>query len=195
MFQRTKICSGLLIAFGSSLLTVAPGAFAQDTTVQRVEITGSAIRRVDAETAVPVTVIKADELKAQGITSTEQILASITASQVSTTTAQVVGNNNGAASFADIHALGANKTLVLLNGHRLANNAFNGGAADLNMIPFAAVERVEVLRDGASSLYGTDAIAGVINFITRRDFNGGNISIGMLAPVPACVCPARCGPA
>jgi iron complex outermembrane receptor protein len=182
MFQRTKICSGLLIAFGSSLLTVAPGAFAQDTTVQRVEITGSAIRRVDAETAVPVTVIKADELKAQGITSTEQILASITASQVSTTTAQVVGNNNGAASFADIHALGANKTLVLLNGHRLANNAFNGGAADLNMIPFAAVERVEVLRDGASSLYGTDAIAGVINFITRRDFNGGNISIGLDAP-------------
>ncbi|MFL6678564.1 MAG: TonB-dependent receptor domain-containing protein [Burkholderiaceae bacterium] len=182
MFQRTKICSGLLIAFGSSLLTVAPGAFAQDTTVQRVEITGSAIRRVDAETAVPVTVIKADELRAQGITSTEQILASISASQVQTTTAQVVGNNNGAGSFADIHALGSNKTLVLLNGHRLVNNAFNGAAPDLNMIPFAAVERVEVLRDGASSLYGTDAIAGVINFITRRDFNGGNIAIGMDAP-------------
>ncbi len=182
MFQRTKICSGLLIAFGSSLLTVAPGAFAQDTTVQRVEITGSAIRRVDAETAVPVTVIKADDLKAQGITSTEQILASITASQVSTTTSQVVGNNNGGGSFADIHGLGSNKTLVLLNGHRLANNAFNGGAPDLNMIPFAAVDRVEVLRDGASSLYGTDAIAGVINFITKRDFNGGNISIGMDAP-------------
>jgi iron complex outermembrane receptor protein len=182
MFQRTKICSGLLIAFGSSLLTVAPGAFAQDTTVQRVEITGSAIRRVDAETAVPVTVIKADELKAQGITSTEQILASISASQVSTTTSQVVGNNNGGGSFADIHGIGSNKTLVLLNGHRLVNNAFNGGAPDLNMIPFAAVERVEVLRDGASSLYGTDAIAGVINFITRRDFNGGNISIGLDAP-------------
>ena len=182
MFQRTKICSGLLIAFGSSLLTVAPGAFAQDTTVQRVEITGSAIRRVDAETAVPVTVIKADELRAQGITSTEQILASISAAQVSTSTSQVVGNNNGGASFADIHALGSNKTLVLLNGHRLANNAFNGGAPDLNMIPFAAVDRVEVLRDGASSLYGTDAIAGVINFITKRDFNGGNISIGMDAP-------------
>jgi len=182
MFQRTKICSGLLIAFGSSLLTVAPGAFAQDTTVQRVEITGSAIRRVDAETAVPVTVIKADELKAQGITSTEQILASISASQVSTTTSQVVGNNNGGGSFADIHGIGSNKTLVLLNGHRLANNAFNGGAPDLNMIPFAAVERVEVLRDGASSLYGTDAIAGVINFITRRDFNGGNISIGLDSP-------------
>ena len=182
MFQRTKICSGLLIAFGSSLLTVAPGAFAQDTTVQRVEITGSAIRRVDAETAVPVTVIKADDLKAQGITSAEQILASITASQVSTTTSQVVGNNNGGGSFADIHGIGANKTLVLLNGHRLANNAFNGGAPDLNMIPFAAVDRVEVLRDGASSLYGTDAIAGVINFITKRDYSGGQISVGVDSP-------------
>ena len=182
MFQRTKICSGLLIAFGSSLLAVAPGAFAQDTTVQRVEITGSAIRRVDAETAVPVTVIKADDLKAQGITSTEQILASITASQVTTSTSQIVGASSGGASFADIHSLGDRKTLVLLNGHRLANNAFDGGAPDLNMIPFAAIDRVEVLRDGASSLYGTDAIAGVINFITRRDFNGGNISIGMDAP-------------
>jgi iron complex outermembrane recepter protein len=182
MFQRTKICSGLLLAFGSGLLSVAPGAFAQDTTVQRVEITGSAIRRVDAETAVPVTVIKADELKAQGITSTEQILASISAAQVTTTTAQVVGNNNGGGSFADIHGLGSNKTLVLLNGHRLVNNAFNGGAPDLNMIPFAAVDRVEVLRDGASSLYGTDAIAGVINFITKRDFNGGNISTSVDVP-------------
>ena len=62
MFQRTKICTGLLMAFGTGLLAVAPGAFAQDTTVQRVEITGSAIRRVDAETAVPVTVIKADDV-------------------------------------------------------------------------------------------------------------------------------------
>src|SRR5664279_5107088 len=109
MFQRTKICSGLLIAFGSTLLTVAPGAFAQDTTVQRVEITGSAIRRVDAETAVPVTVIKADDLKAQGITSVEQILGSISASQVSTSTSQIVGASSGGASFADIHGIGANK--------------------------------------------------------------------------------------
>ena len=74
MFQRTKICSGLLLAFGSWLLTVAPGAFAQDTTVQRVEITGSSIKRVDAETSVPVTVIKADELKKAGVTSVEQVL-------------------------------------------------------------------------------------------------------------------------
>ena len=72
MFQRTKICSGLLLAFGGAMLSVAPGAFAQDTTVQRVEITGSSIKRVDAETSVPVTVITADELKKAGVTSVEQ---------------------------------------------------------------------------------------------------------------------------
>ena len=182
MFKRSKICSALVLAFGGGLLAATPASFAQDTTVQRVEITGSAIRRVDAETAVPVTVIKVDELKAQGITSVEQILASITASQVSNTTAQIVGSSSAGASFADIHGLGPNKTLVLLNGHRLANNAFNGGAPDLNMVPFAAVERVEVLRDGASSLYGTDAIAGVINFITKRDYNGGQLAIGVDSP-------------
>ncbi|WP_163447030.1 TonB-dependent receptor plug domain-containing protein, partial [Escherichia coli] len=76
-----------------------------------------------------------------------------------------VGSATGGASFADLRGIGANKTLVLLNGRRLANNAIDGSAVDLNTIPFAAIDRVEVLRDGASALYGTDAIGGVINFI------------------------------
>ena len=182
MFQRTKICSGLLLAFGSSLLTIAPGAFAQDTTVQRVEITGSSIKRVDAETSVPVTVIQADDLKKQGVTTVEEILQNISAAQVQQTSAQAVGSSTGGASFADLRGLGANKTLVLLNGRRIANQALDSSAPDLNMIPFAAIQRVEVLRDGASSLYGTDAISGVINFITRRDYRGGSISLGVDAP-------------
>ena len=178
MFQRTKICTGLLIAFGSV------GVFAQDATqqIQRVEITGSSIKRIDAETSVPVTVIKADELKKAGVTSVEQALQSISAVQTSATTSQVVGSGSAGASFADARGIGQNKTLVLLNGRRLANNAIDGSAPDLNMIPFAAIERVEVLRDGASSLYGTDAIGGVINFITRRDYHGGVITLGVDAP-------------
>ena len=182
MFQRTKICSGLLLAFGGSLLTIAPGAFAQDSTVQRVEITGSSIKRIDAETSEPVTVIKADDLKKQGVTTVEQIMQSVSAMQVQQTSAQSVGAGTGGASFADIRGLGANKTLVLLNGRRIANNAFNSSAPDLNTIPFAAIERVEVLRDGASALYGTDAIAGVINFITRKDYQGGTLTLGVDAP-------------
>ena len=182
MFQRTKICSGLLLAFGSSLLTIAPGAFAQDTTVQRVEITGSSIKRIDAETSEPVTVIKADDLKKQGVTTVEQIMQSVSSMQIQQTSAQSVGAGTGGASFADMRGLGQNKTLVLLNGRRIANSAFDSSAPDLNTIPFAAIERVEILRDGASALYGTDAIAGVINFITRKDYRGGTITVGVDAP-------------
>ena len=182
MFQRTKICSGLLLAFGSSLLAVAPGAFAQDTTVQRVEITGSSIKRVDAETSEPVTVIKADDLKKQGVTTVEQIMQNVSAMQVQQTSAQAVGAGTGGGSFADLRGLGANKTLVLLNGRRIASSAFDSSAPDINLIPFAAIERVEVLRDGASALYGTDAISGVINFITRKDYRGGTLTLGVDAP-------------
>jgi iron complex outermembrane receptor protein len=182
MFQRTKICSGLLLAFGSGLLSIAPGAFAQDTTIQRVEITGSSIKRVDAETAVPVTVISADQLKKAGVTSVEQVLQNISSVQVSLTSAQAVGSGSGGGSYADMRGLGPNKTLVLLNGRRLANSAFTASEPDINTIPFASIDRVEVLRDGASALYGTDAIAGVINFITKKDYRGGTLTLGLDSP-------------
>ena len=108
------------------------------------------------------------------------VLTTLTASQASLGTSQAVGASTGGASFADLRGVGANKTLVLLNGRRIANNAFDGSAPDLNMIPFAAIERIEVLRDGASALYGTDAIGGVINFITRKEYQGGKgISLEM----------------
>ena len=180
MFQKTKLNRCLAIAFGSAVMLSAP-ALAQDAT-QRVEITGSAIKRIDAETSVPVTVVKMEDLKAQGVISVEQIMASLSAVQMTQGSSQQVGAGTGGAAFADLRGVGPSKTLVLLNGRRIANNAIDGSAPDLNMIPFAALERVEVLRDGASSLYGTDAIGGVINFITRRDFQGGSITIGVDIP-------------
>jgi iron complex outermembrane recepter protein len=179
--KPTTLSRGLAIAFGGSLALGALPALAQSS--QRIEITGSAIKRIDAETAVPVTVLKVDELKAQGITTVEQIMSSLSAVQLQTGSSQQVGSGTGGAAFADLRGIGNSKTLVLLNGRRIANNAIDGSAPDLNMIPFAAIERVEVLRDGASSLYGTDAIGGVINFITRKDFTGGAITIG--ADIPA----------
>ncbi|SEL29819.1 iron complex outermembrane recepter protein [Roseateles sp. YR242] len=153
-----------------------------DQTLERVVVTGSAIKRLDAETSVPVTTFKMTELREQGLTTVEQILSTLTASQSSMGTSQSVGSSTGGASFADMRGIGANKTLVLLNGRRIANNAFDGSAPDLNMIPLAAIERIEVLRDGASSLYGTDAIGGVINFITKNNYTGGTISAGFDAP-------------
>lgn len=183
MFKHTKLCSGLALAFGA--MAIAPGfAFAQAApALQRVEVTGSAIKRIDAETAVPITIVKMDDLKKQGISTVEQILSSLSVVQASTGTSQVIGSGTGGASFADVRGIGSNKTLILLNGRRVANNSINGAAPDMNMIPFAAIERVEVLRDGASALYGTDAIGGVINFITRTDWSGLSITVGADRPV------------
>ncbi len=181
MFKKTRVSTAVLVAIGGSLGLATLPALAQQA-VERIEITGSAIKRIDAETVVPVTTFRAEDLRAQGITSIEQILSQLSAAQVSQSSSQQVGAGTGGASFADLRGIGASKTLVLLNGRRVANNAIDGSAVDLNMIPFAALQRVEVLRDGASSLYGTDAIGGVINFITRSDFTGGAITIGADRP-------------
>jgi iron complex outermembrane receptor protein len=186
MMMETVISRSLRLMFaGGAAFVLAQPAIAQqapDAPIQRVEITGSAIKRIDAETAVPVTVVKMADLKKEGITTVEQVLANLSVSQSSTGTSQVVGSVTGGASFADLRGIGANKTLILLNGRRLANNAFDSSAPDLNMIPFAALERVEVLRDGASSLYGSDAVGGVINFITKKDWQGGTVTVGADSP-------------
>ncbi len=185
MLKRTRLARSLLIAF-SSTAVCSSAVFAQQADapqqLQRVEITGSAIKRIDAETSVPVTVIKMDDLKKQGITSVEDVIARLSASTSTQTTAQTVGAGTGGASFADLRGIGPDKTLILLNGRRLANNAIAGSATDINTIPFAALERIEVLRDGASALYGTDAIGGVINFITRKSYTAGEISINYESP-------------
>ncbi len=177
MFKRTKICSGLMLAFGGTLaLGVAP-AFAQQQ-LERVEITGSSIRRISAETALPVTVIKVEELTRQGVTTTEQAIQRIAANQSNFGASASIGGTTGGKAEADLRGLSgptntnANKTLVLLNGRRLANHAFDAAAVDLNAIPLAAIDRIEILRDGASAIYGTDAIGGVINFILKRDLVG-----------------------
>ncbi len=182
MFKRSKVSTAVVLALAGGLPIVAIPVLAQTQAPERIEITGSAIKRIDAETVVPVTTFRAEDLRAQGVTSIEQILSQLSAAQVSQSSSQQVGAGTGGASFADLRGIGASKTLVLLNGRRVANNAIDGSAVDLNMIPFAALQRVEVLRDGASSLYGTDAIGGVINFITRSDFVGGAITIGADRP-------------
>lgn len=180
MFTRTKLSTSLLVAFGGALASTVVVAQQQ---LERVEITGSSIRRIEAEGALPVTVIRVEELTRQGVTTAEQAVQRIAANQSNSfgLTANVGGVNGGKAE-ADLRGLSgptgtnANKTLVLLNNRRLANHSFDAAAVDLNAIPLAAVERIEVLRDSASTTYGTDAIGGVINFILRRDYKGLELS-------------------
>ena len=173
MFKKTKVCKGLMLAFGGSLaLSVLPALAQQAAQLDRVEITGSSIKRLAAEQSLPVTVLKADDLAKAGVSNAEQAMSFIAANQSSTSTTASVGGSNGAAAFADLRGLGAPRTLVLVNGKRMVNNPYTSDAVDLNALPFGAVERIEVLTDGASAIYGTDAIAGVINFITRKEYKG-----------------------
>ncbi|MEO5732818.1 MAG: TonB-dependent receptor [Rubrivivax sp.] len=179
MFTKTRLSAGLVLAFGSTLLIASLPASAQ----QRIEITGSSIKRTVAdETALPVTILKIDELRASGVTTVEQAIQLVTASQSSTSSLNSIGSGTGGASYANLRAIGENKTLVLLNGRRIASFAFGANAVDLTSIPFAVIDRVEVLRDGASALYGTDAVGGVINFITKKAFKGGSLTLEASRP-------------
>jgi iron complex outermembrane receptor protein len=186
MHKRTKICSAVLVALsGSAGLSSAP-VFAQTTTLERVEVTGSSVRRIDAETALPVQVIKREQIERSGATTTTDLLQRLPAIQGGFGESGGVGGTGGYNSVS-IHNVGDTRTLVLLNGHRLAAwggqllSGFGSGI-DLNSIPVSAIERVEILTDGASALYGSDAIAGVVNFITRRDVDTGDISLGYSKP-------------
>jgi iron complex outermembrane receptor protein len=142
-------------------------------TFERVLVTGSHITQTELEGALPVQIITREEIERSGVTSVEQLLDRVPANVNAVNAAQTIGSSDqpGLAA-ANLRGLGAGSTLMLLNGRRLANYAFNGEAVDLNAIPLAAIERVDVLRDGASAIYGTDAIAGVINFILRKDYRG-----------------------
>ncbi len=180
--KKTELCRSLCAAFGGGVLlaTMAPLAKAQ-----RVEITGSSIRQISSESALPVTVLRTEDLAKAGVTNAEQALSFITSNQSSVNTARSVSANNGGASNADLRGLGPARTLVLVNGKRMVANSYDSGevtAVDLNTIPYGAVERIEVLNDGASAIYGSDAVAGVVNFITRREFQGLTLNGSLSQP-------------
>jgi len=178
--HRLSIAAGLALA-GLGV----PPALAQQG--QLVEITGSAVRRIDAEAALPVQVIKREDIARTGATSTVDLLQRLAVVQGSTHEASNVGGSTFGFSGVSIHNIGETRTLVLLNGKRLAQfggQTLTGAAAavDLNAIPVSAIERIEILTDGASALYGSDAVAGVVNFITKRNSTDGDITVGASEP-------------
>jgi len=166
-----------------ALIGVVSPALAQQVQappMARVEITGSSIKRIAKEGALPVQVITFDDIEKQGITSTEELVRTISANGSGADNMTSGNNVFGAdadrvsvgASFASLRGLGPNSTLVLLNGRRIATHGGSGKAVDLNSIPLAAIARVEILKDGASAIYGTDAVGGVVNFILKTNYNG-----------------------
>lgn len=150
--------------------------------LDRVEVTGSSIKRIDAETALPVQVLTREDIARTGATNVEQLLQTISSisSSGGNTASAVSGATTGGISSISMRGLTSLRTLVLLNGRRIApyGLGFTGDSVsvDVNSIPLAAIERVEILKDGASAIYGSDAIAGVVNFILRRSFIGAELA-------------------
>ena len=171
------------LAAGAVSALAAPSAFAADATTTdqnanasqtntaqlgKIEVTGTRIKRTDVETAQPVTIITATQIKATGLNSVGDILANMP--QVRAVLNAQVNNGNDGSSTIDLRNLGSNRVLVLVNGRRWVGGTT--GVVDFNTIPAAAIDHIEVLQDGASAIYGSDAISGVVNIITLKNFNG-----------------------
>lgn len=182
------------------LSVLSPAAFAQQApapapeegarTLDTVTVTGSRIRRAELETQVPVQVLSREDIDRSGFTSVAEVVQNLTASGTALNTKfnssgnfgfPPAGGGGGAgAATVDLRHLGAKRVLVLVDGIRWVNESSASGvgsAVDLNTIPLAIIDRIEVLEDGASSIYGSDAIAGVVNIITRKDVDGASVQL------------------
>ena len=165
-------------ALGLQVLIQPASAQETDTQIQRVEITGSSIKRAQVEGALPVQTVTREDIQKLGVTSVEQLLSTLTATNMvgGTNVAQGAGSPTYGISAVSLRGLGSQRTLVLVNGRRLANYATDGTSVDINSLPLSLIDRIEVLKDGASGVYGSDAIAGVINFILRKNFVGTEVN-------------------
>ncbi|NMP30745.1 TonB-dependent receptor [Thalassotalea sp. M1531] len=177
--KSSQLCAAIRCALfvgAANTALITTSTFAEELgvekAVERIQVTGSRIKRADMETASPVTVIDASEISASGVTSIDQLLQKTTAASGAMTNPGI-NNGSGGNATINLRGLGAQRTLVLVNGRRMINSGTGASSTvDLNTIPVAMIQRVEVLKDGASAVYGSDAVAGVVNIILKRDFEG-----------------------
>ncbi len=175
MFKRGSISTAVLACLGVySGAVLAQQTPAPQQTLERVEVTGSRILSLNAESAAPIQVMTAAEIAASGVANLQELLLK---SPVFGTPAISRTNSNFSTSSAgvstiDLRNLGSNRTLVLVNGRRYVTGVPGSSAVDLNSIPADFIERVEIMTGGASSTYGSDAVAGVVNIILKRNFEG-----------------------
>jgi outer membrane receptor protein involved in Fe transport len=186
MTKRTPLARAVRLAIGGaaglSAVLAAPGVLAAD---EEIVVIGSRIARPgDLESPSPVITVDREQIDNSGYTNLEQLLEKLPSS--GTGTFSIRGNNqdstaNGGAAIS-LRGLGADATLVLVNGRRVSISPFaqdiTTGFVDINALPVSAIERIEVLKDGASAVYGSDAVAGVVNIVLRKDFDGFEVSAG-----------------
>jgi iron complex outermembrane recepter protein len=171
MFKRTKISTGVLLALGGVLL--APVAV-QAQEAQRIEVTGSRIKSIAADSPSPLQVLTSEDIAASGATNIQELLLKNPAmgNPLSSRTNSNFSTSSAGVSTIDLRNLGTARTLVLINGRRVVGGIPGSTAVDLNTIPTEFIERVELLTGGASSVYGSDAVAGVVNIILKKNFDG-----------------------
>src|SRR5690606_30710773 len=183
MYANNKLSKAvrLAVAFGAAS-TLSGVALAQQETeetakIERIDVTGSRIRSTDIETSQPVFTMTRMDIANQGFTSINDLLQnmSTTGAPPISRSAPLTSGENVGGSYVDLRNLGTTRTLILVNGKRLGITT--SGYQDISAIPMSMVERIDVLKDGASTLYGSDAMAGVVNIITRKDFEGLELSI------------------
>ncbi len=182
MYSKKNLSNAISIALiagtasSLSIVNLANAAEEKQADVERIEVTGSRINRTDVETASPVTVISSEFIAQSGYNSVEEILsAQPTAAGMNL--GATTNNGSGGSATVNLRGMGAQRTLVLLNGRRMVSSGTGADSAvDLNTIPVAMIKNIEILKDGASAVYGSDAIAGVVNIITKKDFVGTELT-------------------
>ncbi|MGX4641543.1 TonB-dependent receptor domain-containing protein [Massilia sp. SYSU DXS3249] len=175
MYQRTKIAVAVTLAV-SAMSAFAQTATTTDAPLQRVEVTGSRIRAVDLATAQPIQIMSQEQIQKSGLVTVGDILNTLSSagSPDFSRGAVLTSNREMGGQFLNLRNLGSNRLLVLVDGKRWSQSV--DGFTDMSTIPSSMIERMEILKDGASAIYGSDAIAGVVNIILKKQMEGGQFS-------------------
>ncbi|WP_286234718.1 TonB-dependent receptor plug domain-containing protein [Thalassotalea sediminis] len=173
--QKISLVAAAIIPLCTGSYSAMAEEASTDEKVERIEVTGSRIKRIAFEAASPVITITAADMEASGFSTVSDVLRN---SSLNSFGSFGGDSNNGWSSQAEISLKGtdARQSLVLIDGVRLTKSPITGGSANLNMIPTAAIERIDILTDGASAVYGSDAVAGVINIVLKKEFSGLEMS-------------------
>ncbi|MBH1450542.1 TonB-dependent receptor [Stenotrophomonas maltophilia] len=167
-FQSNKLRDAVLVALVAGVASTATAQAQEATNLDRISVTGSRIKSTDIETSQPVLSLTRADIDKQGVTSVADILQRVAANGAALN--RTYNNGGDGSAGVSLRNLGSERTLVLVNGRRWTTGL--DGSVDLNTIPTAMIERIDVLKDGASTIYGSDAIAGVVNIITKQNFDG-----------------------
>jgi outer membrane receptor protein involved in Fe transport len=174
--RRALVVGAITTAAGPAFAQQAPASSTEGAVLESIVVTGSRIRQPNVESSSPVTQVTAADITTQGVTRVEDLINQLP--QAFAAQNATVSNGSTGTATVDLRGLGSSRTLVLVDGRRLPYGGVTDSAADLNQVPSQLIERVEVLTGGASAVYGSDAIAGVVNFITKRDFEGVELQVG-----------------